>query len=162
MFQRDSRWWKINDTKSLADTGLYFFKRKLCKFIFIKEKQYKTYRFPLAFEKIRASAFLAKIQKDQDVITAIVYILEPLPKLPSLNLTLVSQPHPFKLLLGSSMGWGRPVSAESPFIVHYSPAPRNPTAKQDYLQTKADGGQHGGTMGNRKVFLHEIFHDHLH
>lgn len=94
---------------------------------------------------------LARIQKYQDISMAIAHMPEPLFKLPSLNLTKVSHPHSCQLLHGSSRGWVRPVTAEGPFIVHHPPAPRNPTAKQDYSQTKADRGQHGRTMGNRRA-----------
>lgn len=81
---------------------------------------------------------------------AIAHVLEPLFKLPSLNLIKVSHPHSFQLLHGSSMAWVRPVTVEGLFIVHYPPALRNPTAKHGYPQTKADGGQHGGNKGKQE------------
>lgn len=42
MPQRDSRWWKINDTKSLADTGLHFLKENSVNSYLLKKNNTKN------------------------------------------------------------------------------------------------------------------------
>lgn len=141
MFQNNFRWYKIIDTKWLVKIGLHFLKEKNVN-LYLLKRQITNLRDLRKWKHLCSSG---RIQ-EWEVSMAFGDCFPSYPLFISPSFTPLLLP----ILSWIQHGLCEPCNSWGSFIIYYLPAPRNTTAKHDYLQTKTDRRQFGRTGEKKK------------